>query len=268
MNIVKLFILVTVLLVGLCNTTSPLHGEDSTSMPVVKVVVGQEVLDLIAKWDAGAQGVPVTLTTRPIPYPICFYTPVANPIVSLNGLKPEDVMCWSGELMEYYIDFMDAAGIKDEGGKKVESVMVTGVGNRVFTQDFLTEFPDKKIPKLFFTSCEFQDVRNEEGKLLLEGAARVQFVPSARLPSGEKIAMGTPTAKAAVSPEKKKKSLIERLSPGMTKEEVKQIAGPPTRVLEMMRNFDEVWDYENKGATNKIFRLWFKNGKLTRIQEI
>jgi hypothetical protein len=178
MNTVKVFTLVVILLVGLFNAC-PVHGEDTTSMKVVKVVVGKEVLDLLSRWDAEAKGVLSVPTTRPrISWPICFYTSAANPIASLEGLTPEDVRCWGGELMDHYIDFMAAAGIRNQDGGKVGYANVTGVGNRVFTQDYLKNFPGKKTPKLFFTNCEFQDARNSEGKLCLEDAARVEFVPA------------------------------------------------------------------------------------------
>jgi len=141
----------------------PTASGASGAPDVVKVVARQQVLDLTAKWDTN----------------ICFYTSKAHPITTLDNLKCHEVAFWGGELNDNARAFFVAANIQKKDGSLEWSngpVQMYGVGNRVFTDDFLKHFPNDIPPKLFCTWASFENRRDDDGKLVLEGAIRVVFV--------------------------------------------------------------------------------------------
>ena len=145
---------VTVLLITLaCGT--PHGGASAQSPDTVKVIANQDVVDVVAKWDPTLQ---------------C-YTSTVHPISTLDNLQQPDIAFWAADHMYEGHDFLVAA--KAQGGVWPR---IIGVGNKVFTDDFVKRFPDQKPPKLFCTSNSWEGRRDDDGKLLLEGAVRVIFV--------------------------------------------------------------------------------------------
>ena len=144
-------------------TTAASVEETPSAIDLVEVGVKREVLDLIRTWDPR----------------IRFYTSSTHPITTLKNLQFEDVaFCVEGVDGFVYngTAFLDQAGIRDKEGKKPRGMQVISVGSRVFTKDFVERFPNKKPPRLFCTWSTFEEAKNDEGKPLLEGAARVVFV--------------------------------------------------------------------------------------------
>ncbi len=125
-------------------------GPEVGISETVEVIANKETLKLIENWDKK----------------IWFYTSKNNPIKSLEGLDWGSVACWGAELMDYFIDFLNKAGIST-----TKIAHVVGVGNPLFTEQWQTEFPESKPIKLFFTWSRFNEIAVTEG-----GAIRVKFI--------------------------------------------------------------------------------------------
>jgi hypothetical protein len=77
------------------------------------VRVSPEVLKELASWDKR----------------IVFFTPVENPITSLNGLSYEEIAMWGMELFEKYKQLFRVVGEPKEEGRVIGDV------NNIFTKN-------------------------------------------------------------------------------------------------------------------------------------
>ena len=116
---------------------SPVALGQTTAIPVVKVEVTADVLELVKTWDEA----------------IWFFTPSDKPLKSLQGLTRANVPFWGLELFERMGQFFQAAGIPGEGGQ----VMGDGAYN--------DETPK---PPLYVTWSKYAPS--------LSGVARVEFI--------------------------------------------------------------------------------------------
>jgi hypothetical protein len=98
-------VVIPILIIGLAAPSSVVSQGDS--LPTLRVEVAPAVAELVQAWDST----------------IWFFTPSANPIRSLEGLRTSDIACWGAENFQRMKDLFSVLGLEGEG------VRVVGVGS-------------------------------------------------------------------------------------------------------------------------------------------